>query len=55
VEIPLKRKYTEPKPRGRFRADYNGNSGAHRTKHTGHPALHGFKRKRARGARRRYD
>jgi hypothetical protein len=30
VDITLnKRKYRTPKPRGRFRADYGGNSGAH--------------------------
>ena len=32
IEIPLKRKYTDPKPTGRYRADYSGNSGKHRHK-----------------------
>lgn len=32
VEIRLKHKYTCFKPRGRFRADYGGNSGKHRHK-----------------------
>ena len=32
VEIRLKRKYTDRKPTGRYRADYSGNSGKHRHK-----------------------
>lgn len=47
VDITLgKRKYRTRKPRGRFKADYNGNTGAHRFKHVGHPAIHGINRKR---------
>lgn len=47
VDITLaKEKYRTPKPRGRFKADYNGNSGAHRLKGDKHPAIHGIKRKR---------
>lgn len=46
VEITPKAKYLSAKPRGRFKADYNGNSGAHRFKHAPHPAIHGINRKR---------
>lgn len=48
VEIKLKRKYLEPKPVGRFRADYNGNSGINRHKHLQLPKIHGVRRKRVR-------
>jgi hypothetical protein len=41
----LKRKYRSPKPRGRFRADYGGNSGKPRHKHTTHANIHGARRK----------
>lgn len=51
VEIPLKAKYRNPGPKGRFRADYMGNTGVHRPKHFGHPAIHGIRRKRLKGAR----
>lgn len=42
----LKLKYRSPKPRGRNKADYNGNTGTNRHKHLGHPAIHGIRRKR---------
>lgn len=48
LEIPLRKKYWELKPRGKFRADYNGNSGINRHKHVRLPAVHGIKRKRVR-------
>ena len=54
VEIPLKAKYREPKPVGRFRADYSGNSGKGRPKHVGHPAIHGIRRRRRRASLRSY-
>lgn len=44
----LKRKYREPKPKGKNRADYNGNSGISRHKHVLLPAVPGIKRKRIR-------
>lgn len=47
-EIPLKAKYRSPKPKGKFRADYMGNSGITLHKHVTHPAIHGIKRKRTR-------
>lgn len=47
VDITLnKLKYRTPKPRGHFKADYNGNTGAHRYKHAPHPKIHGINRKR---------
>lgn len=48
MEIPLKAKYREPKPKGKFRADYAGNSGAHRHKGVRVPAIHGIRRKKKR-------
>jgi hypothetical protein len=47
-EIPLKAKYRDPKPRGKYRADYMGNSGVNLHKHVLLPAVHGIKRKRVR-------
>lgn len=47
-EIPLKAKYRNEKPKGKYRADYMGNSGISRHKHTRLPAIHGIKRKRVR-------
>lgn len=44
----LKHKYRTPKPKGRNKADYMGNSGRNRGKHVSHPAIHGIRRKRAR-------
>lgn len=44
-EIPLKAKYAAPKPKGRFRADYNGNTGKHRAKGLKLPMVPGIKRK----------
>jgi hypothetical protein len=46
VEVPLKAKYKAEKPRGRFRADYNGNTGINRHKHVLLPAVPGIKRKK---------
>lgn len=34
VEIQLKAKYRKGKPRGNHPADYRGNSGSHKKKHT---------------------
>lgn len=48
MEIPLKLKYRNPKPKGRNRADYAGNSGVSRYKHVIRPAIHGVRRKRNR-------
>jgi hypothetical protein len=48
AEIPLKAKYRERKPRGRYRADYNGNSGRSRHKHQLLPMVPGIKKKRNR-------
>ena len=45
-EVPLKAKYRREKPRGRFRADYNGNTGINRHKHVLLPAVPGIKRKK---------
>ena len=47
-EIPLKAKYRSPKPKGKNRADYMGNSGVNRHKHVKLPAIPGIKRKRVR-------
>ena len=47
-EIPLKAKYRAAKPKGKNRADYNGNSGINRHKHVRLPAVPGIKRKRVR-------
>lgn len=44
----LKRKYREPKPKGKNRADYMGNSGLNRHKHVPRPKIHGIRRKRIR-------
>jgi len=46
AEVPLKAKYKAEKPRGRFRADYNGNTGINRHKHVLLPAVPGIKRKK---------
>ncbi len=48
-EIKLKAKYTRDKPKGTNRADYGGNSGVNRHKHTPLPKIHGVRRKRKRG------
>lgn len=45
-EIPLKAKYRKPKPRGRFRADYNGNTGVSRRKGMLAPMVPGARRKK---------
>jgi hypothetical protein len=45
-DIPLKFKYRAAKPRGRYRADYNGNTGQHRAKGVMLPMVPGIKRKR---------
>jgi hypothetical protein len=45
-EIPLKAKYRAEKPKGSHRADYDGNTGMHRGKHTLMPMVPGVKRKR---------
>ena len=47
-EIPLKAKYRREKPKGKFRADYMGNTGISTHKHTLLPAIHGIKRKKFR-------
>ena len=47
-EIPLKGKYRRAKPKGKFRADYNGNTGINRHKHVLLPAVPGIKRKKYR-------
>jgi hypothetical protein len=47
-EIPLKAKYRAPKPRGKNRADYDGNTGISRYKHTLLPMVPGIKRKKMR-------
>ena len=41
-EVRLKAKYSEPKPKGRFRADYGGNSGKSTAK--GRPPPVGLRR-----------
>jgi hypothetical protein len=46
AEVRLKAKYRAAKPKGKFRADYNGNTGAHRGKHVKLPMVPGIKRKR---------
>lgn len=51
IEIPLKLKYRTPKPKGKNKADYAGNSGRNRGKHVTHPVIHGIRRKRQRGVR----
>lgn len=48
-EVPLREKYRTPKPKGKNRASYMGNSGVNRHKHMPHPAIHGIRRKRRRG------
>jgi hypothetical protein len=45
-DIPLKAKYTAAKPKGKFRADYNGNTGQHRAKGVMLPMVPGIKRKK---------
>lgn len=47
-EIPLKAKYRREKPKGKFRADYMGNTGISRFKHVIRRAIHGIRRKRNR-------
>jgi len=47
-EIPLKLKYRSEKPKGRYRADYMGNSGRNRHKHLLLPMVPGIKKKRNR-------
>ena len=47
-EIPLRAKHRAPKPKGKNRADYMGNSGINRHKHVLLPAIPGVKRKRVR-------
>lgn len=47
-EIPLRARYREPKPKGKYRADYNGNTGMHRQKGVLLPMVPGIKRKRLR-------
>jgi hypothetical protein len=47
-EIPLKGKYRRKKPKGKYHADYDGNTGEHRAKHVLLPAVPGIKRKRFR-------
>ena len=47
-EIPLKRKYRAGKPKGKYRADYMGNSGFSRYKHVLLPKVPGIKRKKIR-------
>ena len=46
IEVPLKLKYRAAKPKGKFRADYNGNTGQHRAKGLKLPMVPGIKRKR---------
>jgi len=48
-EIPLKLKYRTPKPKGKNRADYNGNNNRASGKHIQHPAIHGFRKRHYRG------
>ena len=45
-DIPLKAKYRTAKPKGTFRADYNGNTGQHRSKGVMLPMVPGIKRKK---------
>jgi hypothetical protein len=45
-EIPLKAKYRDAKPRGKHHADYDGNTGVSRHKHTLLPMMPGIKRKK---------
>jgi hypothetical protein len=45
-EIPLKAKYRDEKPKGNRRADYDGNTGVSRHKHTLPPMVPGIKRKK---------
>jgi hypothetical protein len=47
-EIPLKAKYRREKPKGKYRADYDGNTGEHRLKGVLLPMVPGIKRKRFR-------
>jgi hypothetical protein len=48
-EIPLKYKYRARKPKGKYRADYMGNSGlSSASKHVLLPAVPGIKRKKYR-------
>jgi hypothetical protein len=47
-EIPLKFKYRAAKPKGKYRADYMGNSGISRYKHVLLPKVPGVKRKKLR-------
>lgn len=47
-EIPLREKYRVPKPTGKNRADYNGNTGQHRPKGLMLPMVPGIRRKRLR-------
>ena len=47
-EIPLKLKYRAAKPKGKYRADYMGNTGLNRHKHVLLPAVPGVKRKQFR-------
>lgn len=42
----LKFKYRAHKPKGRNKADYNGNSGINRHKHLLRPMIHGIRRKK---------
>lgn len=45
-EVPLKAKYRAARPKGKNRADYNGNTGINRHKHVLLPAVPGIKRKK---------
>lgn len=46
-DVPLKAKYRAPKPKGKYRADYNGNTGlSRRHKHVPMPDIPGIKRKK---------
>jgi hypothetical protein len=47
-KIPLKAKYRDEKPKGKYRASYMGNSGTSRHKHQLMPMVPGIKRKRLR-------
>lgn len=47
-EIPLRYKFRAAKPKGKYRADYMGNSGFSRFKHVLMPVVPGVKRKKVR-------
>jgi hypothetical protein len=45
-ELPRRARYRKGKPKGKYRADYNGNTEINRHKHVLLPAIPGIKRRK---------